>query len=204
MNIDSQPFFKPWVPNKFNGTLILAESCPKGRQTDGITGWKAIPDEMWPQDFILQHVKEKREQDDATFKSIRSSFLYNEQVLNSFEFWERHAFSNLIPRLIESENTRPTKDDKENIKIQFELIFKAVSPKRILLTSAWAVEVLKYLSDTKGKYEKIGDNDWWEMRFNNILTIGIYHPASWNRYKYNVNRARLATARLWNDKKAVY
>jgi hypothetical protein len=195
-----QPYFTPWKRPRFNGTLILAESCPKGDETQGITGWRAHPDADWPHNFILKHVEEKREQDDATFRVLRQSFLYDGQVLDTFEFWELHGFSNLVPRLMGgSTPERPTSQDRRAAREQFSLILEVVRPRRILIAGAWAVEALKDMSDTAGCVT-VGANDSWEMRFGGVPVVGIYHPSAWNRRRpqYTLERARGATARLWN------
>ena len=135
-------------------------------------------------------------QDDATFRALRQSFLYEGAVLDAVEFWERHGFTNLIPRLMGGGSPkRPTGDDQRDAREQLPLILKFVRPQGILIASAWAVEVLKDLSDT-GKYVKIGDNDCWELHFGGVPALGIYHPSAWNRMGYNLERARDATARL--------
>ena len=72
---------------------------------------------------------------------------------------------------------------------------RLVEPVRILIASAWAVAVLKQASDT-GDYKKVGDNDYWEMRFQGLPAVGIHHPSAWKRVGYDLERARLATARL--------
>lgn len=192
-----QPFFTPWQRPRFNGTIILAESCPKGNETEGITGWRAHPDTDWPHNFILKHVEEKREQDDATFRALRQSFLYDGKILGAFEFWELHGFSNLVPRLMDGgTDKRPKSKDEQDARDQFRLIFEVVRPRRILIASAWAVEALKGLSDAG--YVTIGGKDGWEMQFGGVPAVGIYHPSAWNRCQYNLDRAQRATARLWN------
>jgi len=60
-----QPYFTPWHPPAFNGTLIVAESVPKG-EAPGITGWGAHFDSEWPRNFIIRHVEAKRDQDADT------------------------------------------------------------------------------------------------------------------------------------------
>lgn len=194
MSITDQPFFIPWKPEFFNGTLIVAESCPKGEETKGVTGWLDHPDTEWPHNFICRHVQVKRKQDDATFRALRQSFLYNGQVLDTVDFWDRHAFSNLIPRLLIGKE-RPTAEDWRNAVKEFQLIVDFIHPHRILIASAAAVEALKGLSDGSN-YVKIGEDERWEMNFNRIPAIGIYHPSSWNRQGYNLELARNATARL--------
>lgn len=191
-----KPYFTPWKPDRFNGTLILGESCPKGNETRGITGWRDHPDAEWPHNFILKHVEVKREQDDTTFRALRQSFLYDGQPLDPIEFWERHGFSNLVPRLMGGGSPkRPTNIDRQDTRKQLPLILNTVRPQRILIASAWAVEVLKNLSDT-GAYINHGDNECWEMRFVGVPVVGIYHPSAWNRMHYTLAQARGATARL--------
>lgn len=191
-----QPYFVPWKRDRFSGTLILGESCPKGNETQGITGWRDHPDAEWPHNFILKHVEVKREQDDATFRALRQIFLYDGQVLDAFEFWERHGFSNLEPRLMGGGSPeRPTSEDRRGAREQLSLILGVVRPQRILIASAWAVEVLKDLSDTGG-YVMQGENDSWGMSFGGVPVVGIYHPSAWNRMNYTLERARGATARL--------
>jgi len=97
----SKPFFKPWKRQHFNGTLILCESCPKGYETAGKTGWKDHPDSEWPYNFIVNHVRINSQLDKDTFKKLRLSFLYDGTVLKPSQFWQRHAFTNIIPRLME-------------------------------------------------------------------------------------------------------
>lgn len=121
--------------------------------------------------------------------------IYDGQVLEAFEFWEQHAFSNLVPRLMDDGAERPTTDDWRAARKEFPLILEAVQPKRILIASARAVEELKLMSDT-ASYLRVGADDCWEMRFGGVPVIGIYHPSSWNRMAYNLERARGATARL--------
>lgn len=192
----STPFFDPWVPPTFQGILILAESCPKGTETTGLTGWRAHPDHEWPRKFVRRHVKEKLQQDDHTFSALRRSFLYQGRVLDSAEFWARHAFTNVIPRLMGGDTpARPTAQDAQDARTQLPLILNAVRPRGVLICSAWAVEVLQALSDAR-RYTKVGDDDWWEMRFGPVAAVAIYHPSAWNRRGYNCDRARLATAHL--------
>lgn len=191
-----QPYFTPWRPRRFNGTLIFAESCPKGNETQGITGWQAHSDADWPHNFILNHIKEKREQDDATFKALRKSFLYDSQVLEANEFWDLHGFSNLIPRLMGGDTPkRPTRQDERDAREQFSLILGVVRPRRILIASAWAVETLKEKSDTKN-YLTVGENERWEMHFGGVPAVGIAHPSAWKFGGFNLKLARAATARL--------
>lgn len=150
----------------------------------------------------MKHVEVKRKQDDATFRALRQSFLYNGQVLDAFEFWEQHGFSNLVPRLVGGgADKKLTVQDKRAVREEFPLILDAVRPQRVLIASGWAVEVLKDKMDT-GTYVKVGDNDWWEMRFGGIPVVGIYHPSGWkyDRHPYTLDRARHATERLRNMK----
>src|SRR5262245_19149419 len=131
-----RPFFTPWRPASFNGTLILTESCPKGNENQAITGWRVHPDAEWRRRFIVRHVRVKREQDDGTFRALRQSFLYDGAVLEAFEFWERHGFTNLIPRLMGGGGPRPTPDDWRDAREQFPLILSCVRPQRVLIASA--------------------------------------------------------------------
>jgi len=191
------PFFNPWKPPGFNGTLILGESCPKGDETSGITGWRAHPDSEWPHNFIIRHVEEKRLQDDSTFRALRSSFVYDGAVLESVAFWDAHAFSNLVPRLMgrrpSGKFERPGARDKEPAREQFRLILEDVQPSRVLIASAWGTEVLKDLSDTH-KYDAVQEG--WQMAFDQRPAIGIYHPQAWNQQGYSIDQARRATALL--------
>lgn len=190
-------FFDPWVPPAFQGILILGESCPKGTETNGLTGWRVHPDHQWPSNFVRRHVEEKLQQDDHTFAALRRSFLYQGRVLDPSEFWAQHAFTNVIPRLMGGGDApaRPTTQDGHDARAQLPLILNAVSPRGVLICGAWAVETLQAISDAR-RYTKVGDDDWWEMRFGSVAAVGIYHPAAWNRMGYNCDRARLATAHL--------
>ncbi len=189
------PFFKPWLPERFNGTLILAESHFKGDETLGVTGWIKHPDSEWPQAFITKYVQDKRDTDDPALRALRHSFVYDGSVLGRVDFWDSHAYSHLIPRLMKERDERPSAQDAAGAREQFKLIVAAVEPVRILIVSAWAVAILKQDSDDHD-YKKVGDNDYWEMRFQGVPAVGIHHPNAWKRLGYTLERAQLATARL--------
>ena len=195
----SKPFFKPWKTQHFNGTLILCESCPKGCETTGKTGWKDHPDSEWPYNFIVKHVEVKSEQDDDTFRILRLSFLYDGKKLEAPEFWQRHAFTNLVPRLMnrnpDKTFEKPNSEDKRLVREQFPLIVEYVKPQRILIASNWGVEILKELYDDKKYHYPFKSRDIWEMRYKSIPIVGIYHPKYWG---FSPDHAIKATERLWN------
>lgn len=196
------PYFTPWIPNNFNQIpnriLIIGESCPRGNQTLGPTGWSGHDNQLnWQETFMKIHVEENRDNDlNNFFGKIRNSFLYDGRVLEPKEFWDRHAFTNIIPRLIEG---RPTDQDWQNARQELPRIIRAVKPQKILIASARAVEELKQRARNR-KYKLVRTNiyndDWWEMYFDEIPAIGIYHSSAWNRAKYTLDQARRATARL--------
>ena len=196
----SKPFFKPWKPPHFNGTLILCESCPKGYETTGKTGWKDHPDSEWPYNFIVKHVEVKSDQDDGTFKRLRRSFLCDGRELNPKEFWQQHAFTNLVPRLMDRDVNNKIKrpnngKDKWDAREQFPLIIEYVKPNRVLIASAWCVETLKELYDDKKYDYPFKSRDIWEMRYKSIPIVGINHPKYCG---FSPDHAQKATERLWN------
>lgn len=196
------PYFNPWIPKKFNQIqnriLIIGESCPRGNQTNGPTGWIVHDDNPnWQETFMEIHVRENRDNGlNNFFGRIRNSFLYDGRVLQPKEFWDRHAFTNIIPRLIEG---RPTRQDWENARRELPEIIRAVNPQKILIASAGAVEKLTPIARGK-RYQLVRTNnyndDWWEMYFGEIPAIGIYHPSAWSFSRYTSDQAREATARL--------
>jgi hypothetical protein len=109
---------------------------------------------------------------------LRQSFQYDGRVLEAPEFWEQHAFTNLVPRLLDDRRKKPA--DWVDARDQFPLILAAVRPKRILIVGKWGCDVLKNMSDTCG-YVPFGATDGWEMRFGGIPAVGIPHLSYWNR-----------------------
>ncbi|MBN1365918.1 MAG: hypothetical protein JW976_14010 [Syntrophaceae bacterium] len=192
-----KPIFRPWKPGHFNGTLIIGESCPKGDETAGKTGWKDHPDSEWPYKFIVNHVKINGYLDKDTFKILRLSFLYDGKELDPKEFWQQHAFTNLVPRLMDRDVNNKIKrpnngKDKWDAREQFPLIIEYVKPKRVLIASGWGVESLKELFDDKKYYSPFkSKGDIWKMTYKGIPMVGIYHPM----YRAYTKDTFIATAR---------
>lgn len=204
------PFFTPWIPNGFDQIeqriLIIGESCPRGKESQGPTGWLDHDDhpdnqghpDNWKHNFMRIHVEVNRyNHRNNFFGKIPPSFLYNGRVLEPEEFWNRHAFTNIIPRLIDE---RPNAVDWDNALREFRRIVDFVKPQGVFVASATIIGSLEQLAD-HGTYmtinNRINNNvDYREMSFAKIPVVGIYHPASWHFRRYTLHQACGATERL--------
>ncbi|OQA93943.1 MAG: hypothetical protein BWY27_00009 [Bacteroidetes bacterium ADurb.Bin234] len=180
------PTYMPYIPDKFDGTLILGESCPKGPDMNTLTGWDPWFDKGYPKKFIQKHVKDNKDNDVNTFRNLRKSF---EPVLSADEFWSIKAFTNFIPELLPNSKARPTAQQWASGRNEFETILNVVNPKRILVVGDQLWENLP-----------LGENEEDNKCFfrSTILTMCIPHPSRWNRIKYTVHDARRITAILMN------
>lgn len=185
--MDTQATFRPWIPRRFDGTLILGESTFRGKTAHSRTGWGHHFDIGFPREFICKHVGDNLLNDVGTFRKLRGAF---SPVLPPNEFWERKAFTNFIPELLNSSRDRPTEDQWHKGQREFELILDEVHPQRILVVGNALWENLPS-----------AENETSVSRIyrRNILAMPIPHPSWWNRAKprpYTTLDARRVTVQL--------
>lgn len=182
-----QPTFEPWIPKRFDGTLILGESTFRGKTPGSLTGWGHHFDTGFPREFIRKHVRDNLLNDIGTFRKLREAF---SPVLPAEEFWMSKAFTNFVPELLSSSRDRPTQDQWRKGQREFALILDAVQPRRILVvgTTHW-----KNLPPAEN------ETPCSCIYRCNILAMPIPHPSWWNRAKprpYSITDAQRVTALL--------
>ena len=123
-------------------------------------------------------------QDLSTFRRLRESFV---PVLSPDEFWERKAFTNFVPELVEPLPSRPTARQWDAGRSEFEALLDYVRPKRILVVGA-----------TLWRHLPPAEHETKSTRIyrGHILAAWILHPSSWNRQRYTLADARRVTSRL--------
>lgn len=181
--------FKPHVPPRFDGTLILGESTFRGPNPQTRTGWDQSFDEGFPEEFIIKHVRDNKENDTTTFRKLRESF---HPILPPEEFWDRKAFTNFVPELLDHGRARPTARQWDAGRQEFELLLNAVCPKRILV-----VGTILWRQLPPGENER-EESCIYKGHGGDILARWIPHPSSWNRKRpaYTTSDARKITALL--------
>jgi uracil-DNA glycosylase len=182
------PTFAPHIPAQFDGTLILAESTFRGPDPDTKTGWPAALDKGFPKSFIKNHVQDNTLNDDRTFRKLRESFA---PILDAEEFWARKAFTNFVPDLLDTSQSRPTAEQWLAGQQEFPWVLDVVKPRRILVVGLGLWEHLP-----EGENEQ---RDQCFYRSASIVAMCIPHPSAWNRLKpkpYTYKDAQRVTSKL--------